>query len=35
MDKNTAGEPCRRCGATVQKIQYLGGACYVCPQCQL
>jgi formamidopyrimidine-DNA glycosylase len=35
MDKNTAGWPCRRCGANVQKIQYLGGACYVCPQCQV
>ncbi len=35
MDKNTAGWPCRRCGATIQKIQYLGGACYVCPQCQV
>jgi formamidopyrimidine-DNA glycosylase len=34
MDKNTAGWPCRRCGATVQKIQYLGGACYFCPRCQ-
>jgi formamidopyrimidine-DNA glycosylase len=35
MDKNTAGLPCRHCGAAVQKIQYLGGACYVCPQCQV
>lgn len=35
MDKNTAGWPCRRCGTTIQKIQYLGGACYVCPQCQV
>jgi formamidopyrimidine-DNA glycosylase len=35
MDKNTAGWPCRRCGTTVQKFQYLGGACYVCPQCQV
>jgi formamidopyrimidine-DNA glycosylase len=35
MDKNTAGWPCRRCGTTVQKIQYLGGACYVCAHCQV
>jgi formamidopyrimidine-DNA glycosylase len=34
MDKNSAGWPCRRCGTTIQKIQYLGGACYLCPQCQ-
>jgi formamidopyrimidine-DNA glycosylase len=35
MDKDAAGWPCRRCGATVQKIQYLGGASYFCPQCQV
>jgi formamidopyrimidine-DNA glycosylase len=35
MGKDTAGWPCRRCGATVQKIQYLGGASYFCPQCQV
>lgn len=35
MDKNTAGWPCRRCGTTIQKLQYLGGTCYICPQCQV
>lgn len=35
MDKNTARWPCRQCGTTIQKIQYLGGACYFCPQCQV
>jgi formamidopyrimidine-DNA glycosylase len=35
MDKNSVGWPCRRCGTTIQKIQYLGGACYFCPQCQM
>ena len=22
------------CGGRVEKMAYLGGACYVCPQCQ-
>jgi len=35
MDKNTAGQPCPNCGTIVQKIQYLGGACYLCPSCQI
>lgn len=34
MDKNAVGQPCPACGAPVEKIQYLGGACYVCPRCQ-
>jgi formamidopyrimidine-DNA glycosylase len=34
MDSKAAGQPCRTCGTTVQKIQYLGGACYFCPACQ-
>lgn len=34
MDKNRAGQPCPECGARIQKIQYLGGACYFCPRCQ-
>jgi formamidopyrimidine-DNA glycosylase len=35
MDKNTAGGPCPQCGGVVQKIQYLGGACYFCAKCQI
>lgn len=35
MDKGAAGRPCPECGTIVQKIQYLGGACYVCPSCQV
>ena len=35
MDKNAAGNPCPECGTVVQKIQYLGGACYLCPACQV
>lgn len=34
MDSKTAGLPCRRCGTGIQKISYLGGACYLCPSCQ-
>ncbi len=34
MDKNAVGRPCPRCGGQVEKMQYLGGACYVCPSCQ-
>jgi formamidopyrimidine-DNA glycosylase len=34
MDSSTVGQPCPACGSMIQKIQYLGGACYFCPQCQ-
>ncbi|NIM95782.1 MAG: endonuclease VIII [Anaerolineales bacterium] len=34
MDKNAVGRPCPECGGEVEKMQYLGGACYVCPSCQ-
>ena len=35
MDSHAAGKPCPECGRTVEKIQYLGGACYFCPKCQI
>jgi len=35
MDSTVARKPCPECGTTVQKIQYLGGACYFCPKCQV
>ncbi len=35
MDSAAAGKPCPECGTTVQKMQYLGGACYFCPKCQV
>ncbi|HEY5270580.1 MAG TPA: hypothetical protein VII97_09595 [Anaerolineales bacterium] len=35
MDSHTAGKPCPECGWTVEKMQYLGGACYFCPKCQV
>jgi formamidopyrimidine-DNA glycosylase len=35
MDRNAVGKPCPRCGSEIEKIQYLGGACYLCPSCQI
>jgi formamidopyrimidine-DNA glycosylase len=34
MDKKTVGNPCPACGSKIEKIHYLGGACYFCPHCQ-
>jgi formamidopyrimidine-DNA glycosylase len=34
MDRNAVNNPCPGCGGKVEKIQYLGGACYFCPVCQ-
>jgi formamidopyrimidine-DNA glycosylase len=34
MDSKAAGRPCPACGQIVEKLQYLGGAYYVCPDCQ-
>lgn len=34
MNSKTADTPCPNCGAFIQKISYLGGACYICPECQ-
>jgi formamidopyrimidine-DNA glycosylase len=35
MSSQTAGKPCPTCGASIEKMQYLGGACYFCPHCQV
>ena len=35
MSNQTVGKPCRNCGTAIQKISYLGGACYICPTCQV
>jgi formamidopyrimidine-DNA glycosylase len=35
MDNKSAGKPCTNCGTLIEKIQYLGGACYFCPNCQV
>lgn len=34
MSSETVGKPCPRCGAKIEKISFLGGACYLCPKCQ-
>jgi formamidopyrimidine-DNA glycosylase len=34
MDREAAGKPCPQCSNIIEKIQYLGGACYFCPHCQ-
>jgi formamidopyrimidine-DNA glycosylase len=34
MDRYASGNPCFDCGTTIQKIHYLGGSCYICPNCQ-
>jgi formamidopyrimidine-DNA glycosylase len=34
MDKNALNRPCPECGGEIEKIQYLGGACYFCSNCQ-
>ena len=34
MDKNAVGHPCPECGGNIEKMQYLGGTCYLCPNCQ-
>jgi formamidopyrimidine-DNA glycosylase len=35
MCNQTMGSPCPTCGSTIQKLAYLGGACYLCPTCQV
>jgi formamidopyrimidine-DNA glycosylase len=34
MSNQTVGHACPDCGGIIQKIAYLGGACYLCPACQ-
>ena len=34
LDRRSKGRPCPNCGTRIEKIQYLGGACYFCPDCQ-
>lgn len=34
MRSHSVGQPCPVCGTTIQKLAYLGGACYLCPTCQ-
>jgi formamidopyrimidine-DNA glycosylase len=35
MDSAAVGKHCPECGTKIQKVQYLGGACYFCPKCQI
>ena len=35
MSNQSAGQPCPDCGTLIQKLSYLGGACYLCPTCQV
>lgn len=35
LHSKMVGRPCRECGAPIEKIQYLGGAAYFCPSCQV
>jgi formamidopyrimidine-DNA glycosylase len=34
LHSKAVGKPCPRCGVTIEKIQYLGGASCFCPSCQ-
>lgn len=35
LDSRSVGQPCPECGTPIEKIQYLGGASYFCPRCQV
>lgn len=35
MDKNAVGRICPVCERNIEKIQYLSGAGYICPGCQM
>ena len=34
MDRHAVNRPCPECGGGVEMIQYMGGACYLCSNCQ-
>ena len=34
LDRRAKGQPCPECATPIEKIQYLGGSCYLCPSCQ-
>jgi formamidopyrimidine-DNA glycosylase len=34
MDRRSKGRPCPKCGTRIEKIQFYGGSCYLCPACQ-
>jgi formamidopyrimidine-DNA glycosylase len=35
LGSHAVGKPCPRCGTPIEKIQFLGGASYFCPTCQI
>lgn len=35
LHSKIVGKPCNECGTPIKKIQYLGGAVYFCPSCQV
>ena len=35
LDRRSVEQSCPECGTVIEKIQYLGGACYFCPSCQV
>jgi len=35
LDSRVVGKPCPRCGTPIEKIFFLGGASYFCPNCQV
>lgn len=34
MDRKVVGHSCPACASNIEKMQYLGGTCYFCPNCQ-
>jgi formamidopyrimidine-DNA glycosylase len=34
LDSRAKGRPCPQCAAAIEKISFLGGSCYYCPNCQ-
>jgi formamidopyrimidine-DNA glycosylase len=35
MDRKAVDRPCPECGGDIEQMQYLGGSCYFCPNCQV
>ena len=35
LDSSKRGEPCPECGRPIEKMNHLGGSCYLCPSCQV
>jgi formamidopyrimidine-DNA glycosylase len=34
MDRHAVGKPCPRCSRPIEKMQFMGGSCYFCSNCQ-